>query len=47
MTMSECPVCGHGALQRETISESFEYKGQSVTIPGYPSTYVLSAMKRL
>lgn len=35
MKTSDCPVCGQGALQRETASESFEYKSRSVTIPGY------------
>jgi len=39
--MVKCPVCGAGSLKKKAGTESFEYKGQTRTIPNYV-TYVCS-----
>ena len=30
-----CPVCGTGTLSKETVTETFEYKGRRFDYPGY------------
>ena len=30
-----CPICGDGTLEKSIIEETFEYKGQTITIPDY------------
>jgi putative zinc finger/helix-turn-helix YgiT family protein len=35
MKRNACPICGKGALNKESIEERFEYKGQSISIPNY------------
>jgi YgiT-type zinc finger domain-containing protein len=39
--MVKCPVCGAGSLKKKVGTESFEYKGETRTIPNYV-TYVCS-----
>jgi len=39
--MVKCPVCGAGKLKKKVGTESFEYKGETKTIPNYV-TYVCS-----
>ena len=31
----KCPICGEGILEREVITETFEYNGEKVYIPDY------------
>ncbi len=31
----KCPICGEGMLERDVITETFEYKGEKVVIPNY------------
>ncbi|HBL52554.1 MAG TPA: hypothetical protein DDZ34_00410 [Syntrophaceae bacterium] len=35
MDMRNCPVCGTGLLKKKVGTESFEYKGETKTIPNY------------
>ena len=30
-----CPICGEGILERDVITETFEYKGEKIDIPNY------------
>lgn len=30
-----CPICGTGRLERKVVDETFEYKGEGVTVSGY------------
>jgi putative zinc finger/helix-turn-helix YgiT family protein len=32
---NKCPICGEGKLERQVTNEKFDYKGNSVTVPGY------------
>lgn len=41
MKAQKCPVCGAGSLQKKIGTESFEYKGETKTIPNYV-TYACS-----
>lgn len=35
MKIKKCPICGAGKLKKKVGTESFEYKGQTKTIPNY------------
>jgi len=35
MKMQKCPICGTGILKKRIGEETFEYKGESITIPNY------------
>ncbi|MDD4998187.1 MAG: type II toxin-antitoxin system MqsA family antitoxin [Syntrophales bacterium] len=35
MKAQKCPICGQGVLKKKTVTETFEYKGNTKTIPGY------------
>ena len=39
MKARKCPICGAGKLKKKVGTESFEYKGETLTIPNYV-TYV-------
>jgi HTH-type transcriptional regulator / antitoxin MqsA len=39
MEAQKCPICGAGKLKKKIGTETFEYKGASLTIPNYV-TYV-------
>jgi len=39
MEAQKCPICGAGKLKKKNGPETFEYKGESITIPDYV-TYV-------
>lgn len=30
-----CPICGAGKLKKKVGTETFEYKGETLTIPNY------------
>lgn len=30
-----CPICGHGQLSEQVITENFQYKGRKFSIPNY------------
>lgn len=32
---SQCPACGHKSLQKKVITETFEYKGKTLSYPNY------------
>ena len=34
-SITSCPVCGHGEMSSQTITEQFEYKGQGFKIENY------------
>jgi len=31
----KCPICGKGKLIKKKITETFNYKGRTITIPDY------------
>jgi HTH-type transcriptional regulator/antitoxin MqsA len=35
MKAETCPICGKGILKKQVKDKKFEYKGESITIPGY------------
>jgi len=35
MKTKNCPICGAGKLKKKVGAESFEYKGETKTIPNY------------
>lgn len=35
MKAETCPICGTGILKKQVKDKKFEYKGESITIPGY------------
>ncbi len=35
MKAQKCPICGAGKLKKRIGKETFEYKGESITIPNY------------
>jgi HTH-type transcriptional regulator/antitoxin MqsA len=35
MKARKCPICGAGKLKKKVGTESFEYKGETKTIPNY------------
>ncbi len=35
MKTETCPICGTGTLGKQVKNKVFEYKGESITIPGY------------
>lgn len=35
MKAQKCPICGAGKLEKKVGPETFEYKGESITIPDY------------
>ena len=35
MKTKNCPICGTGKLKKKVGTESFEYKGETLTIPDY------------
>lgn len=41
MKAQKCPICGAGSLKKKVGAESFEYKGETRTIPNYV-TYACS-----
>lgn len=42
MKEQKCPICGGAELTKKIANETFEYKGQSTTIPNYV-TYVCTS----
>lgn len=35
MKAETCPICGTGTLKKQVKNKKFEYKGETITIPGY------------
>lgn len=35
MKSQKCPICGVGTLKKQVGNETFEYKGETITVPNY------------
>lgn len=35
MEAQKCPICGAGSLKKKMGTETFEYKGETLAVPGY------------